>query len=53
MDGEAILEQECLVLSPCALEGVISDKNADKLKCKYIVEGANAARCDRYHGYLS
>lgn len=41
MDGEAILEQECLVLSPCALEGVISDKNADKLKCKYIVEGAN------------
>ena len=41
MSGEAILEQPCLVLSPCALEGVISDKNADKLQCKYIVEGAN------------
>jgi glutamate dehydrogenase (NAD(P)+) len=41
MSGEEILEQECLVLSPCALEGVISEKNADKLKCKYIVEGAN------------
>jgi glutamate dehydrogenase (NAD(P)+) len=41
MNGEEILEQECLVLSPCALEGVISEKNADKLKCKYIVEGAN------------
>ena len=41
MSGEDILEQECLVLSPCALEGVISEKNAGKLKCKYIVEGAN------------
>jgi len=41
MSGEEILEQDCLVLSPCALEGVISEKNADKLKCKYIVEGAN------------
>ena len=41
MSGEEILEQECLVLSPCALEGVISEKNADKLKCTYIVEGAN------------
>ncbi len=41
MSGEEILEQECLVLSPCALEGVISEKNAPLLKCKYIVEGAN------------
>ena len=41
MSGEEILEQECLVLSPCALEGVITSKNADLLKCKYIVEGAN------------
>ena len=41
MNGEEILEQECLVLSPCALEGVISEKNAPLLKCKYIVEGAN------------
>ena len=41
MSGEEILEQDCLVLSPCALEGVISDKNANLLKCKYIVEGAN------------
>lgn len=41
MDGEEILEQKCDVLSPCALEGVVSDKNAGKLQCKYIVEGAN------------
>lgn len=41
MSGEEILLQDCLVLSPCALEGVIGEKNAPLLKCKYIVEGAN------------
>lgn len=41
MSGEEILEQECMILSPCALENVITAKNANKLKCKYIVEGAN------------
>ena len=41
VSGEEILEQDCLVLCPCALEGVISEKNAPLLKCKYIVEGAN------------
>jgi glutamate dehydrogenase/leucine dehydrogenase len=41
MNGEEILEQETDVLSPCALEGVITEKNADKLKAKYIIEGAN------------
>ncbi|MCQ4765475.1 Glu/Leu/Phe/Val family dehydrogenase, partial [Cloacibacillus evryensis] len=41
MSGEDILEQDCLVLSPCALEGAINDKNAGKFKCKCIVEGAN------------
>ncbi|MEG1641709.1 MAG: Glu/Leu/Phe/Val dehydrogenase [Synergistaceae bacterium] len=41
MSGTEILEQECLVLSPCALEGVITGGNAPLLKCKYIVEGAN------------
>ncbi|MDL2298043.1 Glu/Leu/Phe/Val dehydrogenase [Synergistaceae bacterium OttesenSCG-928-D05] len=41
MDGEAILQQEALVLSPCALEGAINAKNADGIKAKYIVEGAN------------
>lgn len=41
VSGEEILEMECDVLSPCALEGVINGKNADKVKAKYIVEGAN------------
>jgi glutamate dehydrogenase (NAD(P)+) len=41
MSGEEILEQEALVLSPCALEGAINEKNAEKIKAAYIVEGAN------------
>jgi len=41
MSGTEILEQDCLVLSPCAMEGQINEKNADKIKAKYIIEGAN------------
>jgi len=40
-DGEAMLELECDVLVPCAREEQITDLNADRLKCKLIVEGAN------------
>lgn len=41
MSGEDILVQPCDVLSPCALEGAVNAKNADQIKAKYIVEGAN------------
>lgn len=41
MDGKEILLQDCLVLCPCALEGVITAENAKQIKAKYIVEGAN------------
>ena len=41
MSNEDILTQECLVLCPCALEGVINENNAKLIKAKYIVEGAN------------
>ena len=41
MDGGEILLLEADVLAPCALEGAINGKNADKVKAKYIVEGAN------------
>lgn len=41
VSGEDILLVEAEVLSPCALEGAINGKNADKLRVKYIVEGAN------------
>jgi glutamate dehydrogenase (NAD(P)+) len=39
--NEELLEQPCTVLAPCALERVITEKNASKLKCRVIAEGAN------------
>ncbi|MDR1944192.1 MAG: glutamate dehydrogenase, partial [Synergistaceae bacterium] len=41
MSAEDILLVDAEVLSPCALEGAINVKNAEKVKAKYIVEGAN------------
>jgi glutamate dehydrogenase/leucine dehydrogenase len=41
MSAEEILLVDAEVLSPCALEGAVNAKNADKVKAKYIVEGAN------------
>ncbi len=41
VSGEEILEMQADVLAPCALEGVVNAKNADRIKVKYIVEGAN------------
>ncbi len=39
--NEQILELECDVLAPCALENVITRKNAGSIKAKVIAEGAN------------
>jgi len=39
--NEELLELECDVLVPSALEKVITDENADRIKAKIIVEGAN------------
>jgi glutamate dehydrogenase (NAD(P)+) len=36
-----LLELDCDALLPCALEGVIDLHNAEKIKAKMIVEGAN------------
>jgi len=41
ISNEAILELNVDVLAPCALEGVITEKNANQIKAKIIVEGAN------------
>jgi glutamate dehydrogenase (NAD(P)+) len=40
--NEALLELECDILAPCAVSNQIHAGNADRLKCKVIVEGANA-----------
>jgi glutamate dehydrogenase (NAD(P)+) len=37
-----LLETECEVLIPAALGGMIHKSNADRLRCKLIVEGANS-----------
>ena len=44
--GEAISNDElvvlpCDVLAPCALEQAISERNADKVRARVVVEGAN------------
>ncbi len=36
-----LLEIECEALLPCALEGQIDEKNAERIKCRLVVEGAN------------
>ncbi len=39
--NEELLILDCDALFPCALEGVIDDKNADQVKARMIIEGAN------------
>lgn len=39
--NEKLLELECDILVPCALENVITKENARKIKAKIIMEGAN------------
>jgi glutamate dehydrogenase (NAD(P)+) len=41
ISNDELLLLECDVLAPCALEQVITGENADKIKAKIIVEGAN------------
>ncbi len=40
-DGSKVLEKECDILIPAALEAVINESNAERIKTKLIVEAAN------------
>jgi glutamate dehydrogenase (NAD(P)+) len=39
--NDELLEIECDVLAPCATENQITSKNADRINCKILAEGAN------------
>jgi glutamate dehydrogenase (NAD(P)+) len=41
ISNEKLLELDVDVLAPCALDGVITEKNAKNIKARIIVEGAN------------
>jgi glutamate dehydrogenase (NAD(P)+) len=41
ISNEELLVLDCDVLAPCALEQVITEENADQVRAKLIVEGAN------------
>ena len=41
VDPNELLEMPCDVLAPCAIDRVITEKNADKIKCRILAEGAN------------
>ncbi|MEY8828996.1 Glu/Leu/Phe/Val dehydrogenase [Sedimentitalea sp. XS_ASV28] len=40
-EGAAVLEEECDILIPAALEGVINLNNAERIKAPLIIEAAN------------
>jgi glutamate dehydrogenase (NAD(P)+) len=40
-DGAQLMTMECDILAPCATENVITSKNAERIKCKILCEGAN------------
>jgi glutamate dehydrogenase (NAD(P)+) len=41
LSRRAVLEQECDILIPAAVEQQITEKNADRIACRWVVEGAN------------
>lgn len=41
MDRDKLFEFDCDIFAPCALENAITSQNADLIKAKIIVEGAN------------
>ena len=41
MDGNELFQSECEILIPAAHENVVTSRNADKLRCKILCEGAN------------
>ncbi len=51
--NEQLMELPCTVLIPAALERVITEKNAGKLKCRILAEGANGPTTNEADKILS
>ena len=51
--NEQLMEMPCTVLIPAALERVITEKNAGKLKCRILAEGANGPTTNEADRILS
>jgi glutamate dehydrogenase (NAD(P)+) len=41
ISNEKLLELECAVLAPCALQNQITAENAERINCSIVAEGAN------------
>ena len=39
--NDELVELPCDILAPCALEQVVTDENADRVKARFVCEGAN------------
>ncbi|MCO5142714.1 MAG: Glu/Leu/Phe/Val dehydrogenase [Oligoflexia bacterium] len=52
ISNEALLELDVEILLPCAMEHVIHEKNADRIRAKLISEGANGPVTHEAHSIL-
>lgn len=53
ISNETLLQLECDVLAPCALERVINETNARKLRCRILAEGANGPTTNQADAILA
>lgn len=51
-DNTSVLEAECNILIPAALENQINEKNAERVKAKIIGEAANGPTTSRAHDIM-
>ena len=52
-DGSLLLKKQCDILIPAARENVITEKNANEIKAKLIVEAANGPITYKGHSILN